>query len=80
MSSATFDLLHPQVQKAVWSMGWKEFHPIQVKAIHQVLEHPGHLIITAQTAGGKRKLPSCQSFPNWLRIHNHQSKHFTLGH
>jgi len=53
MSSATFDLLHPQVQKAVWSMGWKEFHPIQVKAIHQVLEHPGHLIITAQTAGGK---------------------------
>ncbi|HEX3719668.1 MAG TPA: DEAD/DEAH box helicase [Verrucomicrobiae bacterium] len=53
MSSATFDLLNPKVQKAVWSMGWKEFRPIQVKAIHQVLEQSGHLIITAQTAGGK---------------------------
>src|ERR1022692_2651280 len=53
MSSATFDLLHPQVQKAVWSMGWREFHPIQSQAIHQVIEHSGHLIITAQTAGGK---------------------------
>ena len=53
MSNAAFDLLHPEVQKAVWSMGWKEFHPIQVETIHQVLEHSGHLIITAQTAGGK---------------------------
>jgi ATP-dependent Lhr-like helicase len=53
MSSTAFDLLEPEVQKAVWSMGWKEFHPIQVKAIHQVLEQTGHLIITAQTAGGK---------------------------
>jgi len=53
MSSAAFTLLHPGVQKAIWSMGWKEFHPIQVEAIHQVLEHSGHLIVTAQTAGGK---------------------------
>lgn len=53
MSDPAFDLLHQGVQKAIWSMGWKEFRPIQVEAIHQVLEHSGHLIITAQTAGGK---------------------------
>jgi ATP-dependent helicase Lhr and Lhr-like helicase len=53
MSNSAFDLLHPEVQRAVWTMGWKEFHPIQVKAIHQVLENSGHLIVTAQTAGGK---------------------------
>lgn len=53
MSDAAFALLHPGVQKAIWSMGWKEFRPIQVTSIHQVLEHSGHLIITAQTATGK---------------------------
>jgi len=57
-------------------MGWKEFHPIQVKAIHQVLEHSGHLIITAQTAG-KTELPSCQLFRGWLKIHSAPSKHST---
>ena len=51
--SGAFDLLDPRVQKAVWSMGWKEFRPIQSEAIHQVLGGSGHLIITAQTAGGK---------------------------
>jgi ATP-dependent Lhr-like helicase len=53
MSDAAFALLHPGVQKAIWSMEWKEFRPIQVESIHQVLEKSGHLIITAQTAGGK---------------------------
>lgn len=53
MSDPAFALLHPGVQKAIWSMGWKEFRPIQVESIHQVLEKSGHLIITAQTAGGK---------------------------
>ena len=51
--SPAFNLLHPGVQKAIWSMGWKEFHPIQVEAIRKVLGHSGHLIISAQTAGGK---------------------------
>lgn len=53
MSDPAFALLHQGVQKAIWSMGWKEFRPIQVESIHQVLEKSGHLIITAQTASGK---------------------------
>src|SRR4051812_35439985 len=53
MNVGAMDLLHPGVQKAIWSMGWKEFRPIQSEAIHQVLESSKHLIITAQTAGGK---------------------------
>jgi len=53
MSNPAFDLLHPAVQKAVWTMGWKEFHPIQVEAINHVLQGTNHLILSAQTAGGK---------------------------
>lgn len=53
MSNTAFDLLQPGVQKAVWSMGWKEFHPIQVEAIRHVLQETNHLIVSAQTAGGK---------------------------
>jgi len=53
MSSQAFNLLQPGVQKAIWSMGWREFHPIQVEAIQKVLAGTGHLIISAQTAGGK---------------------------
>ena len=51
MSSAAFTLLHPGVQNAIWSMGWKEFHPIQVEAIHQVLEHSGSLRLKRELAG-----------------------------
>jgi ATP-dependent Lhr-like helicase len=53
MSDSAFALLHPGVQKAIWSMQWKEFRPIQLESIHHVLEKSGHLIITAQTATGK---------------------------
>ena len=53
MSEAAFARLHHGVQKAIWSMGWKQLHPIQVKAIDLVLESDRHLVICAQTAGGK---------------------------
>jgi len=53
MSKEAFSLLHPGVQEAVWKMGWKEFKPIQVQAIHAICETKKHLVICAQTAGGK---------------------------
>ena len=53
MSKQAFSLLHPGVQEAIWKMGWKEFKPIQVQSIHAICETQNHLVICAQTAGGK---------------------------
>jgi len=53
MSAAAYSLLHPGVQKAIFQRGWKELHHIQVEAITALLGGNGHLLICAQTAGGK---------------------------
>lgn len=53
MSEQAFALLHPGVQEAIWKLGWKEFKPIQVQSIHAVCETNHHLVVCAQTAGGK---------------------------
>lgn len=53
MSNPAYSLLHPGVQKAIFQRGWKELHPIQVKAIQWQAKENGHLLICAQTAGGK---------------------------
>ena len=53
MSAAAYSLLHPGVQKAIFQRGWKELHHIQVEAITALLGSNGHLLICAQTAGGK---------------------------
>ncbi len=53
MSAAAYSLLHPGVQKAIFQRGWKELHHIQVEAINALLARDGHLLICAQTAGGK---------------------------
>jgi ATP-dependent helicase Lhr and Lhr-like helicase len=53
MSKEAFSLLHSSVQEAIWKMGWKEFKPIQVQAIHTICETQNHLVICAPTAGGK---------------------------
>ncbi|MCL4193688.1 MAG: DEAD/DEAH box helicase, partial [Thermoguttaceae bacterium] len=53
MSEQAFALLHPGVQEAIWELGWKEFKPIQVQSIHAVCETNHHLVVCAQTAGGK---------------------------
>ncbi|HOD81585.1 MAG: putative ATP-dependent helicase Lhr [Planctomycetes bacterium ADurb.Bin126] len=50
---AAFDLLHPGVQKQLWRMGWKSLRPLQVRAIHAILEGRGHAIFSAATASGK---------------------------
>jgi ATP-dependent Lhr-like helicase len=53
MSDQAFSLLHPGVQAAVWKMGWKEFKSIQVESIRDICGSENHLVICAQTAGGK---------------------------
>ncbi len=53
MSAVAFSLLHPGVQKAIFRQGWKELHHIQVEAIHALLGDERHLLVCAQTAGGK---------------------------
>ncbi|MEQ1852147.1 MAG: DEAD/DEAH box helicase [Chthoniobacteraceae bacterium] len=53
MSAAAYSLLHPGVQKAIFRQGWSELHRIQVDAINVLLAGTGHLLICAQTAGGK---------------------------
>lgn len=53
MSKEAFSLLHPGVQKAIFRQGWSELHHIQVEAIHTLIGGTGHLLVCAQTAGGK---------------------------
>jgi ATP-dependent Lhr-like helicase len=53
MSKEAFPLLHPGVQKAIFKRGWKELHFIQAEAIRTIIQTDEHLLICAQTAGGK---------------------------
>lgn len=53
MSQAAFALLHPGVQRAIFEMGWKQLRPIQVEAIHTILEGTRNALICAATASGK---------------------------
>ena len=53
MGKAAFSLLHPGVQQAIYKMRWEELRPIQVRAISSVMESDDHLVVCAQTAGGK---------------------------
>src|SRR3954466_12022441 len=52
MSSA-FAELHPKIQEAVWNQHWDELRPLQVEAIHAVLDSEDHVILAAATASGK---------------------------
>lgn len=53
MSADAFGLLHRGVQEAVFKKGWKSLRDVQTQAIQTVLAGTGHLLICAQTAGGK---------------------------
>lgn len=61
-ASSAFSLLHPRVQRWVWSQGWKELRDIQEAAIAPILEGRRDLILSASTASGKTEaafLPIC---------------------
>lgn len=52
-STDAFLLLHDGVKHAIWDMRWEELRPIQARAIRQIYGSDSHLLICAQTAGGK---------------------------
>src|SRR2546423_14905167 len=51
--TAAFGLLHPAVQEQLYQMRWRQLRPIQVEAIHRILESNTHLVLAARTASGK---------------------------
>jgi ATP-dependent helicase Lhr and Lhr-like helicase len=50
---AAFDLLAEGVRRQLYNMGWPSLRPIQVQAIRTYLQTHRHLLIMAETAGGK---------------------------
>ena len=50
---SAFQKLHPIIQEELYRMKWTNLRPIQVEAIHAILGSNKHLIISANTAGGK---------------------------
>ena len=53
MSAAAFAKLHPKIQEAVWNQQWEELRPLQVDAIHAILDSDDYIILAAATAAGK---------------------------
>jgi ATP-dependent helicase Lhr and Lhr-like helicase len=51
--SGAFELLAPDIQRAIFEMGWSELRPIQTEAIQVLLKTDDDLILSAPTAGGK---------------------------
>jgi ATP-dependent Lhr-like helicase len=51
--SASFDQLHPLMQRWVWQQGWPSLRDVQEQAIPAVLGHDQDVIIAAATASGK---------------------------
>ena len=49
----TFDLLKPEVGKAIWDLKWERFRAIQDDSIKTVVQLKKNIIISAPTAGGK---------------------------
>lgn len=52
-SKTAFARLDPALQEALYRMKWTKLRPIQVEAIHEILDGTGDLIIAARTAAGK---------------------------
>ncbi len=50
---SAFELLSPGVQKTIYDKGWTGLHPIQTESIRAIYQSDDHLLVSAQTAGGK---------------------------
>lgn len=51
--TTAFELLHRNVQRKLWDMGWTELRPIQDLAIRHLLHAGGDCVIASPTASGK---------------------------
>ena len=47
------DRLHKDVQRAIYKLDWKNFRPIQERAIKKIIDTSSDVIISAPTASGK---------------------------
>lgn len=52
-SNAAFSLLGEGVRRQLYRMKWTVLRPIQIEAIHAILEGTSSCVIAAETAGGK---------------------------
>lgn len=62
--SAAFELLHPVVQKWIWSHQWTQLRDAQERAVAPILAGDRDVIIAATTASGKTEaafLPICSA-------------------
>ncbi len=69
-SSSAFALLAEGMQRQLYRMGWTRLRPIQARAIRTYLQTDAHVLITAETAGGKTEaafLPVLSSISTELR-------------
>jgi len=51
--SASFELLHPSIQRWIWESGWTELRDAQERAIPPIMEGKCDVIVAAATAAGK---------------------------
>jgi len=53
MAQFASDRLAPEIQKVIFDSGWTDLTPIQTLAIPVILDHPGDVILSSDTASGK---------------------------
>ncbi len=53
MPTPAFDRLDPGLRQKLWDLKWPTLRPLQVDAIHALMDTAGHALITAGTASGK---------------------------
>ena len=51
--SASFEMLHPGIQRWIWESGWTELRDAQERAIPPIMEGKRDVIVAAATAAGK---------------------------
>ena len=52
-TKSAYSVLHPKIQKWIYSQGWTHLNPAQVESIHTILGTANDLIVSAPTASGK---------------------------
>lgn len=52
-NAGSFERLHPLIQRWIWDQKWSELRDIQDKAVRQILDGQGDVLIAASTAAGK---------------------------
>lgn len=73
MSSASFELLDPRIQRWIWSNGWTQMRDAQERAVPFVIDADRDVIIAAATASGKTEAAFLPVLTHILREGNEGS-------